>query len=355
MNFRKIILIAVAAALACGSGSLHAQTRRKAKVATPPKLEELPCFPIDTVATNDPETKIILFSNNTWKYHRPSLDRFNALDIYTQHWDTTQVFAYKSVELRDLPSVVDLKLIESLRDFNSPIKGKVFSKYGPRGRRNHNGVDIPLKTGDPVYATFDGRVRYSKYNTGGFGNLVILRHENGLETWHAHLSRANVKSGDYVKTGQIIGYGGSTGRSRAPHLHYEVRYCDQTFDPEFLIDFESGQLRYQTFALKKSFFNIHSRATDQLEEEDNFNTFAFTADTETGELTSEQIIDNINNAKSKPKAAANQGGAVYHTVKSGDMLGKLAGKYGVSIDQICRLNNITRTTILKLGRSLRIK
>lgn len=354
MNFRNLTLIVIVAVMVCGSGSLHAQARRKAKVAAPPKLEELPCFPIDTVATEDPETKIILYSNNTWKYHRPSLSRLNTLEIYTQHWDTTQVFAYKSVELGDLPAVVDLKLIESLRDFNSPIIGKVYSRYGPRGRRNHNGVDIPLRTGDPIYATFDGKVRYSKYNTGGFGNLVILRHENGLETWHAHLSRANVRPGDYVKAGQIIGYGGSTGRSRGPHLHYEVRYCDQTFDPEHLIDFETGQLRYQTFALQKSFFSIHSRATDQLDEEDTFDALAFNADADAGDLTSEQIIDRINNPP-KPKAAASQSKAVYHTIKSGDMLGKLAGKYGVSIDQICRLNNITRTTTLKLGRSLRVK
>lgn len=336
--------------LMCGSGSLHAQTRKKTSVAAPPKIEDLPCFPIDTIATADSETKIILYSNNTWKYHRPSLSRLNALDVYTQHWDTTQVFAYRTIELRDLPAVVDLKLIESLNDFSSPIKGKISSRYGPRGRRNHNGIDIPLKTGDPIYAAFDGKVRYSKYNTGGFGNLVILRHENGLETWHAHLSRANVRSGDYVKAGQIIGYGGSTGRSRSPHLHFEVRYCDQTFDPEFLIDFESGNLRYQTFALQKTFFNIHSRATDYLDEDDPLDTFALALN-DAGDLTSEEKTD----AKPKPKTTVPQNKAVYHTVKKDDMLSKLAGKYGVSVKQICQLNNITENTILRLGKSLRIK
>ena len=97
-------------------------------------------------------------------------------------------------------------------------------------------------------------------NTGGFGNLVIVRHPNGLETWHAHLSKLNVQVNEYVKTGQVIGFSGNTGRSRGPHLHFEMRYCDQTFDPEFIIDFPTGCLKYHTFALEKSFFNIHSRA-----------------------------------------------------------------------------------------------
>ena len=69
-------------------------------------------------------------------------------------------------------------------------------------------MDIPLKTGEPIYATFDGKVRYSRYNSGGFGNLVIIRHPNGLETWYAHLTKRNVGSEEYVRAGQVIGYGG---------------------------------------------------------------------------------------------------------------------------------------------------
>lgn len=356
MKSNLIITAAIAVTFIFSTGSASAQARRSGN--TPPKLEDLPRFPIDTIATQDPETRVILYSNNTWSYYRPGLERHNDLDIYTRHWDTTQVFAYKTIELADLPGVVDLKLIGSLSDFHYPIKGKVFSKYGPRGRRNHNGVDIPLKTGEPIYSTFDGRVRYAKFNTGGFGNLIIVRHPNGLETWYAHLSRNNVAAGDYVKAGQIIGYGGTTGRSRGPHLHFEMRYCDQTFDPEFIVDFENGNIRYQTFALEKSFFNIRSRATDQLEEGDDFDNFAFAAPDGNEELTSEEIIARLESGgQAKTKASVSQGNAnaVYHTIRQNDMLGKLAIKYGVSIDQICRLNNITRTTTLRLGKTLRVK
>lgn len=344
--------------------TLSAQSKKRSSVPSIPKIEDLPKRPMDTIATSDPETMIILFSNNTWSYYRPSLQQLDALPIYSQHWDTSGVFAYKSIAYADLPSVVELNLVQELIDFKSPIQGKVFSKYGPRRRRNHNGVDIPLKVGEPIYAAFDGKVRYAKYNSGGYGNLVIIRHKNGLETWHAHLTKPNVKVDDYVKVGQVIGFGGNTGRSRGPHLHFEMRYQDQTFDPEFIIDFETGQLKYQTFTLEKSFFNIHSRASEILEEDDEYDIpLLGTAEEQAeGDTTSVDILERIAKAQEKEKApqepkpaGINASGATYHTVRSGDMLGKLSARYGVTIDQICRLNKITRTTTLRLGQKLRIK
>ncbi len=355
MNFQSILISLLTITLSYSSCPLTSAPRRPVRYSTP-NLEDLPQRAIDTLDTPDPETKVILYSNNTWSYYRPTLQTLDELPVYREHWDTTQVFAYRSIELADLPPVIDLNLISALSDFHYPVKGKVISKYGRRGRRNHNGVDIPLLMGEPVYATFDGRIRYSKYNTGGFGNLVIIRHKNGLETWYAHLSKRNVETEQYVKAGQIIGFIGSTGRSRGPHLHYEMRYCDQTFDPEFIVDFESGQIRYQTFALEKSFFNINSRASDQLEEEDDWDDSFSLLASESNDNTSEDILERITNPqKSQAKAGINQSNAVYHTIRQGDMLSKLAIRYGVSVDQICRLNGISRTTILRLGRKLRIK
>lgn len=335
--------------------------RKPSTPAAPSKIEDLPRIPMDTIPTKDSLTKVIIYTNNTWSYYRPEMRTMDDLPVYRNHWDTTQIFAYRSVELRDLPQAIELPLISSLDDYHYPIKGRVFSRFGPRGRRNHNGVDIPLKVGEPIYASFDGRVRYAKYNTGGYGYLVILRHKNGLETWHAHLTKVNVKPNDYVKSGQVIGFGGNTGRSRGPHLHFETRYSDQTFDPERLIDFESGSLRYQTFVLEKSYMNIHSRASDQLEEDDDSSTDNMTlllAESGEGESASEDILDKIAKAQQKPATVskASTSGTVYHTIRQGDMLGSISRRYGVSIDQICRLNpGLTRTTVLKLGRQLRIK
>jgi len=325
-----------------------AQKKRTVTTISQLKIEDLPRRPMDTIPTADPETKVIIFSNNTWEFYRPDMSRLDDVQAYKSNWDTATIFSYRNIELTDMPQVVELRLIDSISQFCVPIHGKVFSKYGPRKRRSHNGVDIPLKTGEPIMASFDGKVRYAKYNSGGYGYLVIVRHPNGLETWHAHLSKLNVQPNDYVKTGQVIGYGGNTGRSRGPHLHFETRYQDQSFDPEFLFDFENAQLKYQTFALERSYFNINSRASEILEEDDY--DFDIPGDllAEADDSTAIRVIE-------KPKPAPSTTGAVYHTITSGDMLGKLAIRYGVSVDQICRLNNITRTTTLNLGKKLRIK
>lgn len=356
MKIKKAILVIASCAAVC---TVSAQ-RRPAE----PKLEDLPKIPVDTLDTYDPETKIILYTNNTWSYYRPHMHLYDELPVYTEYWDNSQLFSYKSVELADLPDHLDLCLVNSADEFHYPITGMVRSKYGIRRRRNHNGVDIPLKTGDPIYATFDGKVRYTKYNTGGYGNLVIVRHKNGLETWYAHLSKSNVEENQYVKAGEVIGYGGNTGRSTGPHLHFEVRYFDQSFDPEFLLDFPTGELKTELFALEKSYFNIHSRASELLIEDDDDGGWDFPeADAslkllaEMGDTTASQQLLALAVAREQEAERARQeaAAAVYHTIVSGDMLGTISRKYGVSIDQLCRLNNITRTTTLRLGRRLRVK
>ena len=241
-------------------------------------------IPLDTLQTINEAVKIVIYNDNSWKY------------------------------VRD-------------REF---VKGSIRSKYGIRHRRRHQGVDIPIKTGDPVYATFDGRVRISEYNRGGYGNLIIVRHDNGLETYYGHLSERLVQSGEWVEAGQIIGLGGSTGRSTGPHLHFETRYYGQAFDPERLIDFESGILRRQTFLLKKSFFDIRSNAGQDFDDE---------AEVE----------------KADKKEAAERAAVTYHTIKSGDTLGALARRYGTTVSKLCSLNGIKSTTILRLGRKLRVR
>ena len=364
MKTRYILSAALALTLIATSNTT-AQRRRTTSPPTPAKLEDLPRRAVDTVATADPETMVIIFSNNTWEYYRPDMaSKFDDLPIYRQHWDTTQVFAYRSIELSDLPQTIELKLInDDLSEFHYPLLGRVISPYGPRRRRNHNGIDIPLRTGEPIYAAFDGKVRYAKYNSGGFGNLVIVRHTNGLETWSAHLTRCNVKPNDYVKAGQIIGYGGSTGRSTGPHLHFEVRYCDQTFDPQFLFDFPNGLLKYQTFVLDRSYFNIHSRASDQLEEDDDDfdpSTILLASQNE-GETILERVekaekaAEEAAAAPPKPKQSVSSQNKVYHTVRSGDSLSKIAVRYGTTITKICELNGISRNAKIRIGQKLRVK
>ncbi|MGJ8685943.1 MAG: peptidoglycan DD-metalloendopeptidase family protein [Spongiibacteraceae bacterium] len=124
-----------------------------------------------------------------------------------------------------------------------PVKHtKITSHFGPRkhpilGRRaNHGGVDLRAKKGTPVYATADGVVNRSGATSGGLGKRVRLSHNFGFETVYAHLDATLVAKGDYVKQGDLIGYSGNTGRSSAPHLHYEVRHLDQRVSPRKYMD-----------------------------------------------------------------------------------------------------------------------
>lgn len=286
---------------------------------------------IDTLTTDNDAVQVILYSDNSWKYVR---NREIAKDstIFEKYWDTTTLFPYREVDMSGMPKSVVIDLVDSLTSYHCPYQGSVHprGKYGPRRRRQHQGVDLPLKMGDPVYATFCGRVRISQYNKGGYGNLVIIRHDNGLETYYGHLSERMVEPGQWVEAGQIIGLGGSTGRSTGPHLHFETRYYGQSFDPERLIDFKNGTLSRETFLLKKSFFSIYSNAGQDFDDE-------------------------IANEEQDKKEAAEKAAMKYYKIRSGDTLGAIARRNGTTVSNICRLNGIKSTTILQIGRSLRIR
>ncbi len=95
----------------------------------------------------------------------------------------------------------------------------------------HSGLDFRAAMGDPVRATANGKVTMAG-NSGGYGRMVEIDHGNGLATRYGHLSEINVKIGDIIKIGQVIGEVGSTGRSTGPHLHYETRIDGEAVDPQ---------------------------------------------------------------------------------------------------------------------------
>ena len=283
---------------------------------------------IDTLPTGNSALSIVLFNDNTWRYILAE-DYKNDPEVFNNHWDTTNIHAYRDIELDSLPEATAIRLVDSLESYHYPYIGRITSRYGPRRGRAHQGLDIGLKTGDPIYATFDGKVRLSKA-AGDYGNLVIIRHNNGLETYYAHLSQRDVEVGDWVVAGQQIGLGGSTGRSTGPHLHYEVRYKGQSFDPERLIDFSNGNLRRDELLLKRRHFSIYSKYEQDFGDEE--------------EVAKQE--------EAERKAAA---AVQYHTVRSGDTLGAIARKYGTSVSRICQLSGIKSTSILRIGQKLRVR
>ncbi len=192
------------------------------------------------------------------------------------------------------------------RLFVPPFKNVVTSDFGPRRWMWHKGIDIRLERGDSVRAAFDGVVRVTKFDRHGYGNVVVIRHPYGLETIYGHLSRELVSANTPVKAGDVIGLGGNTGRSTGAHLHFEIRYLGEPFDPNDVINFKTFSLRSDTLVLTRA----------------NFTYLA--------QLRKER----------------------WHTVHKGDTLGHIALQYHTTIKKICKLNHITPHCLLSVGRKI---
>ncbi len=136
----------------------------------------------------------------------------------------------RSIVTPPLPSHLDLpplpasdRFLPSLTtNFIWPARGVLTSGFGPRWGRMHRGIDIAAPVGTPIYAAADGVVTYSQWNSGGFGNLVEMRHADGTLTLYAHNHRNLVRVGQFVRQGEQIAEMGSTGRSTGPHVHFEI-------------------------------------------------------------------------------------------------------------------------------------
>ena len=284
---------------------------------------------VDTLATDSPSLSVLLFNDGTWRYIQ---NRTIVQDstVFNRYWDTENISAYRSVSIDSIPKAVAINLVDSLKHYRYPYLGRITSRYGMRHRRPHNGIDIALKVGDTICAAFDGRVRFSKATNTGYGTLVIIRHDNGLETYHGHLSARLVEENDRVVAGQPIALGGNSGRSTGPHMHFEVRYYGQSFDPERIINFRTGELRRDHILLKKGYYCIYSKY------EQDFNAEAERDDAE---------------KKEKALSAEKR----YYKVRKGDYLGLIAKRNHTTVGAICRLNGIKPTTTLQIGRVLRVK
>lgn len=185
------------------------------------------------------------------------------------------------------------------------------SPYGLRKHRLHRGVDMHLHVGDSVVAAYPGKVVVSKYNRRGYGNYVMIEHANGTRTLYGHLQKRLVEVGATVEGGQLIGLGGNTGRSSGPHLHFEIRYGEVNIDPATVFNIQEGTLQPNAdhYPLGPA-IDSHNAIQAEL---------------------------------SKHR---------FHRVRPGDTLGKIAQMYGTTIEKLCKLNNITRTTILRIGQNL---
>lgn len=244
-------------------------------------------------------------TSNLWDVN-DSLYNIPAYDVYC-NWDTRNIHAYE-FNPKELTDTTTLVLRKEFCDYATPFTGNITSNFGERGSRPHFGIDVKLTTGDPVKSAFEGLVRISQYSST-YGNVVVVRHPNGLETLYAHLSARKVKPGDYVQAGDLVGLGGNTGRSTGSHLHFECRYKGEPIDPASIIDFENGVLKRNKLDLTQSSF--------------------------------EYVVS----AKS----------VKYHTVKKGETLSGISRKYGTSVRTLSRLNGIGNNGTIYAGKKIRVR
>ena len=261
-----------------------------------------------------------------------SLSWIPAYDVYCQ-WDTTAIH-YHCSDAVSLDTTILVLHIDTESPYSHPCKGEVTSGFGYRRSRYHYGTDINLETGDTVVAAFDGKVRISKMNKS-YGNLVVIRHNNGLETYYAHLSKLLVEPGQEIVAGQTIGLGGNTGRSYGSHLHFEVRYKGKPIDPSEVIDFKDKKLLSDTFCIAPK----HA---------DDLGVVKKGAPSKYTKGTTVQ-----KNGKTTQKTAK-KSASKYHTVRKGDTLSTIARKYGTNPSNIAKKNGISTKATLKIGARLKV-
>ena len=272
-------------------------------------------------------------------------------DIYTEGWESNLVNCYKDA------NVPNTKVLD-VRHYVMPVKGNyVTSHYGyrPQFGRTHKGIDLRAAVGDTVYSAFSGRVRLTRFERGGYGFYVIVRHENGLETVYGHLSRFLVKPDQYVKAGQPIALSGNTGRSTGPHLHFETRFMGYAINPEAIFDFANRCTHTDSYTFSKANYTkardyapskrYNQAKTSAAEEKET----AAKATTK-GSKKKEQAVAST---RKSTKQSREESRSTYK-VRQGDNLTKIAKNNGMTVAELKKLNGLTDDNVAE-GKVLRVK
>lgn len=315
MNIKAFLFACCAAVLVA-----TADAKRPVKIVTPPASEETqPSHQLmhqrvselmaDRVGFKKDMTDKLIEMNELEELEAMEDLEFPADELYGE-WSNDWVDPFRGKKI-DMPDSCRI----DCSTFVLPLDTMTYvtSKYGPRRRRMHRGIDLKVQKGDTIRAAFSGKIRIRNFERRGYGYYLVVRHPNGLETVYGHLSKFLVERDEIVKAGQPIGLGGNTGRSTGSHLHFETRFLGQAINPAEIIDFENSVPRQDIFVFR----NVK-----------------------------------INGRKSNIYTSSNNQ-MVYHRVKSGDTLGKIARMYGMTVNELCRLNGLKSTSTLRIGQSIR--
>ena len=246
-------------------------------------------------------------------------------------WDNT--YAHKATELPDSFRI-------DLRHFHMPTTSRVVtSNFGSRWGRQHKGIDLKVYIGDTIRSAFSGKVRMVKYERGGYGKYIVIRHSNGLETIYGHLSKQLVEENQVVRAGEVIGLGGNTGRSTGSHLHFETRLCGEALNPAILFDFRAQDVVADSYLFRKNTYMAESSEANRLR--GKIGNGSYTREEVQGEMAYGSETEQVAEEKQ------------YHKVAKGETLSAIAKKRGVSVSSLCKLNRISKRTRLRPGQILR--
>ncbi|MDD3739444.1 MAG: peptidoglycan DD-metalloendopeptidase family protein [Lentimicrobiaceae bacterium] len=267
--------------------------------------------------------------------HLPDIFTYSPVTKYYDTWDTLYVTRHVQTYPKT-DSIVLLPIFNHFsKNYHVPNHGDFLSPFGYRGRRLHAGVDIRLNKGDSVKVAFDGVVRLAKYN-GGYGNCVVVRHFNGIETLYAHLSKIEVGVNQAVRAGDVIGLGGSTGRSTCNHLHFETRFQGKPFNPRQIFDFENNTILVDTLLITNmTFRKTKDYVPKYIEKAPDVNSMM------------EEYALVVEKNKNNPEYQ-------YYKVKKGDNLSIISRKHNVPISELCKLNGISKNKIIRAGTYLKL-
>ena len=272
-----------------------------------------------------------------------------------QHEDAFQMPAsalypnWNNEYVRNYDVVLPQEYRIDLRGFCMPTDSRLVTShfgYRPRFRRQHYGTDIKVYVGDTIRAAFDGKVRVVKYEGRGYGKYVIIRHPNGLETLYGHMSKQLVKEDEVVKAGEPIGLGGNTGRSYGSHLHFETRFLGQFIDPEKVFNFAAQDVLGDYFMFRSNGMSDILAAHEVVGGEEEMTP------EEAAALAAKEAESKVYQAEKKAEIQARPRSQV-HKVKKGESLYTIAKKHGVTVDKLCRINNISKRAKLRPGQILK--
>ena len=273
---------------------------------------------VDSVALN----RLIEFES----YDSPSADLYDD-------WDNLHAHSRVAV----MPDTFRI----SLKNFCMPTTSRVLtSNFGSRWGRQHKGLDIKVYIGDTIRAAFAGKVRVVRYEGRGYGKYVVIRHDNGLETYYAHMSKQLVDEDQEVRAGDPIGLGGNTGRSTGSHLHFETRLCGVALNPALMFDFRNQDVVDDYYVFRKSTYQKESTLATRLRGVGGV-SFGSTDSDEEVEL-----------AIAAP-AASYAHETRFHKVKKGETLYSIARHRGTTVDAIMKLNHLKKNSKLKPGQILK--